>query len=272
MSIPTIIYQIPGAMIIAGDPDYAATIVEQAAALAAHDATINTLSALIPLFKMNQVAFMRESAAIGHLEKVQINGISWDHNANQWLYRIVDRMAGQPGRPNASIITGPKPGSIREYRESELTDLCTVTTIIKAYLEAKLSDIETLRATNDCGGSSTSSSSDQAAFTPLFKMDQVAFMKESAALGHLEKVQVNGIAWDHNANQWLYRIIDKRAGQPGRPDASIVTGPKPGSIREYRESELTDLCTATGIVKAYLEAKLLQIDTLRATHECGGTS
>jgi len=95
---------------------------------------------------------------------------------------------------------------------------------------------------------------------PLYEIGQKLYLRESAALGYLEAVQITGITLgEHSA--WLYSYAQEVGQQQGSTYGdrrSLVFG----KIIYLDESELVDYCTALGLVKANLQARMNEIDRL----------
>lgn len=96
---------------------------------------------------------------------------------------------------------------------------------------------------------------------PLYSLHDKLYLRESAAIGMLEAVSVSGISLSPT-NTWLYSYNQavgmQRAATYG-DRRSMVNG----NVILVDESELTDYCTALGLIKANLQQRMNEIDRLR---------
>jgi len=96
-----------------------------------------------PRYKVNDVVYLRESAAIGFLEAVIISGVTW--GSNQWLYSvragISQRNATHYG-DKVSFVNGAQ----LLFTEEEFIPLCTALDLIEANLQRQLADIQRRKA------------------------------------------------------------------------------------------------------------------------------
>jgi hypothetical protein len=89
---------------------------------------------------MNDIIYLRESAALGFMEAVRISGIY--QRGSEWLYTIY---AGIAGAANANYYGDRRTlvnGSILHFTESELVSEYDALMLTKANLERQLSKVE----------------------------------------------------------------------------------------------------------------------------------
>ena len=107
---------------------------------------------------------------------------------------------------------------------------------------------------------------------PTHKIGGEIYIRVSAQLGHLEKYRVESVLWDETTNQWAYVVDNRRASQPTPSTNALGFGPRAGESRVgFRESEITDLCGALALARAFHTSKLASIADLEGTHGCDTT-
>jgi hypothetical protein len=97
---------------------------------------------------------------------------------------------------------------------------------------------------------------------PLYSPGDILYLRESAALGFLEAVQVSGLTYGPNG--WIYTIA-ARAGQPTAPShrGDRITAVQ-GMVLYFSEDEFVPVCDAQALVEANLQAQLDRIQAQRA--------
>lgn len=99
-----------------------------------------------------------------------------------------------------------------------------------------------------------------AAQVPTFAVDQILYLKESAALGFLEAIRIKNITYGRSG--WIY-AVDFNPRQP-------TTAPYYGdsiffqqrATVYFREDEFVTKSQALVIIKAYLELRLEEINSM----------
>ena len=99
--------------------------------------------------------------------------------------------------------------------------------------------------------------------TPIFDIGQVVYLKESAALGFLEPVRINGI---HKHNDgWLYSIRNNVS----QPSAVSQYGDRlamnSGQTLFFSEDEFVLVCDALALAEANALAVLSKLQAQRAS-------
>jgi hypothetical protein len=98
---------------------------------------------------------------------------------------------------------------------------------------------------------------------PLYDIEEVVYLKESAALGFLEAVRISGISRTKDA--WIYSV-SARAPQP---TAVSHHGDRinavAGMILYFTENEFVPLCDALSLAEANAARQLAQIQAQRAS-------
>ena len=99
-----------------------------------------------PKYDVGDTAYLRESAAIGFLEVVQISGVTQYNSA--WVYSI----KATPGQPRAQSLYGDRTsiinGSTLYFTESELIDQCAALALADARAQSVLDSIKAKKANN----------------------------------------------------------------------------------------------------------------------------
>ena len=99
--------------------------------------------------------------------------------------------------------------------------------------------------------------------TPLYDIDDVVYLKSSAARGFLEPLRVSGIAFDRTSNSWIYRIrIESRA--PRGQTVGDFNDLKKEIPFSLSQGELVTFCEAIELAETNLTNALTRIQSLRA--------
>lgn len=94
----------------------------------------------IPKYDINDIVYLRESAALGFLEAVRINGLT--KRDNDWVYSIY---AGTVGAANANLYGDRRSlinGSLLYFTENEFVTEYEAMVLTKANLERQLDSID----------------------------------------------------------------------------------------------------------------------------------
>ena len=99
-----------------------------------------------PVYNVNDVVYLRESAALGFLEAVKIATIR-EHNG-YWVYTIKTT----PSQPQSPDLYGDRTsivsGALLYFSESELIDQCTALALAEQRAQAVLDSVKAKRAKN----------------------------------------------------------------------------------------------------------------------------
>lgn len=94
---------------------------------------------MTPKFDINDIVYLRESAALGFLEPVRISGIS--KNGTEWIYSVY---AGLAGAASASLYGDRRSlvhGNVLLFTENEFVTEYEAMLLSKANLEKQLNGI-----------------------------------------------------------------------------------------------------------------------------------
>lgn len=98
---------------------------------------------------------------------------------------------------------------------------------------------------------------------PLYDIDDVVYLKESAALGFLEAVKINGVTLSRQG--WIYTIEAKAA----YPQAPTTFGDRITAVQAmtlyFGEDEFVTPCDAMALVEANLQEQLVRIQAQRSS-------
>lgn len=104
---------------------------------------------------------------------------------------------------------------------------------------------------------------------PKYKPNDVVYLRESAAIGHLEPVVISGLAY--YADKWIYTI---RAGRAS-PISQATYGDRNSMVNaqslQYDERELITICEALQLAESCAAKNLQWIRDQQATH-CADTT
>lgn len=105
-----------------------------------------------PRFGYNEIVYLRETAeSVGRLEAYRIDGLRWDSDFGEWVYKFEIRP-----RPRRNTTVGDRIDLrhvlIIEYPESQLSTLCEVLTLSVTFLRRAVSRAVS-RKESFCGGS-----------------------------------------------------------------------------------------------------------------------
>ena len=94
--------------------------------------------------------------------------------------------------------------------------------------------------------------------TPKYDVNQVVYLRESAALGHIEPVKISGM--QRRGSDWIYNIY---AGTIGATNAAYYGDRRSlvnGSVLYFTEAEFVTEYEALMLTKANLEIQLEKIN------------
>jgi len=105
---------------------------------------------------------------------------------------------------------------------------------------------------------------------PIFDINDVVYLRESAVAGFIERYQISSIRYDNSSSQWVYAIDIKQRG-PAHSTVLDRVDLTARSTLEFRQSELLTFCEAMEIAIIESEKRL---ERLRITYSqrCGGST
>jgi hypothetical protein len=98
---------------------------------------------------------------------------------------------------------------------------------------------------------------------PTYSPGDVVYLRESAALGFLEAVQISGLVYSNG--MWLYSIQAK----VGNPQAPATYGDRITAVHGktifFTQNELVDVCEALRLAEANAQRNLDRLQAQRAS-------
>ena len=109
---------------------------------------------------------------------------------------------------------------------------------------------------------------------PVYSIDDIVYLRASAAIGFLESYKITGLQFDTTRNKWIYRI-GLSYNITGAPitigdNITLKGNTHEDKVLLFIEDELIDFCEAARTVESTLEQRLLRIRS-QITAQCGGT-
>lgn len=105
---------------------------------------------------------------------------------------------------------------------------------------------------------------------PLYNIDDVIYLLESAKIGFIESYRISEVRQD-STGSWLYKISVSPRAPIGGPTYGDRLTLKTSMDFELRESELCDYCTAVDFALAAARAQVVKLEALKASH-CASAS
>lgn len=97
-----------------------------------------------PLYNINDVLYLRESAALGFLEAVRISGISLSQHG--WVYTVTAKV----GTASSSVYMGDRVSAVHGvplyFSEDEFINHCDAIALVEANLQLQLDKIKLQRS------------------------------------------------------------------------------------------------------------------------------
>lgn len=206
-----------------------------------------------PEFNIDDVVYLKSSAAIGRLEAYKVSGIKQLQDT-RWLFRI--DIAKKP--PNQQLIGDTYDSRIVEgsilYSIEELVGVCDAMGLIVSSLESRISAMEARVIECDEELSAISLPSGD----PKFSIGDEVLFDASARLGFLEKSIITQIFVKQTQPGSAKRRYNYRLDLKTSSADKII----------FRESELLTFCEATVKALGYLNQRLAEAIDQRA-QVCG---
>ena len=207
--------------------------------------------ATAPLFKINQVVYLNESAHLGELEAYKIGAIQ-QAQADRWVYQIFIEKRPPDSQTVEDRIDLRFPRELF-YGESELLTLCEATNIALLTEQRRINRMMGLHA--NCSGSAGYQPPKHKKGDSLFNINDTVYVKASAGKGFLETYQVTNIHKQPSVSEFMYEL-----NIYGNPQVlSDVLDLSKFRQLFFRESELLDQCGALDIALGALERKVARL-------------
>jgi len=105
---------------------------------------------------------------------------------------------------------------------------------------------------------------------PLFEIEDVVYLVESAKVGSIESYQISGVRQGPSGS-WMYRISVAQRPPNGAPTYGDRNTLRRTLDFELSESELTTYCAALDLAEIAAMSNLAAIRSLKAAHCTDGT-
>jgi hypothetical protein len=195
-----------------------------------------------PTYKVNDVIYLRDSAMIGRLEAYRVDRVKYDIKYG-WLYCAVIHMGG-PETDTVIDHYNLKHVSSLWFRESDLIPVCDAATMAIDTLRHRLNS---LNARRDLIGKREPSDK------PSLEPGMPVYIRESAAIGFIERVYITNIMQDNLTRAWVYQIT--------RPGINVEFQ----KDLWYRDDELVDDMAAVNLAIDYVTTELGQLLIMQET-------
>lgn len=83
-----------------------------------------------PAYDIGNIVYLRESAAIGHLEAMKVSGVS--RHGSSWLYTVATNIANPLSASHYGDKIAHVNSKIIHFTESEFVNLCDALTLCRA--------------------------------------------------------------------------------------------------------------------------------------------
>lgn len=222
-----------------------------------------------PIFKIRDVVYLVESAALGELEAYRIGAMRQKADGD-WLYQIYIDQKPPAEQTVGDRIDLKEPRELM-FHESDLIDFCGALDIAITNVQSRVNRFSNLfdsecvtgsgTDTTGTGTEPTSEPPAQPAATPgapKYAIEQQVFMRSSAQIGFLEAHKVTNIHQVPASAEFTYQLDLTTAKPVGRPI--------PGATLYFKERELVDKCEALRLVLAALDRKMARLLGLKLAH------
>ncbi|MEM3000680.1 MAG: hypothetical protein QXP41_00610 [Candidatus Nitrosocaldus sp.] len=233
-----------------------------------------------PKFRINDVVYLVESAALGELEAYRIGALR-QHTDGDWIYDIyIDQ------KPPAEQTVGDridlKTTVDASFHESDLATLCEALNIAIYNVQSRINRYSNIYTT-ECGASiditgtsmpttgtdmTTGTGTDHipplvpsssgTSTKPKFSIGQTVYVRSSAQIGFLEPHIVTNIHMAPTASEFVYQLDLTTVKNVYRP----ITG----TIIYFKERELLNKCDALRFAISALNSKMMRFLGLKLAH------
>jgi hypothetical protein len=107
------------------------------------------------------------------------------------------------------------------------------------------------------------------ATNPMYKKDDVVYLKESAMIGFVESYKINGIRLDSRLNKWVYEINISHRG-PETSTMIDMVNLRSNEKLSFYEDELTDFCDAVQLAYTHAQERVAFLQA-QLSARCGST-
>lgn len=208
-----------------------------------------------PIYKIKDVVYLIESAALGELEAYRVGAIHQQADG-VWIYQIFIEQ-----KPPAEQTVGDridlKSATGMAYYESDLTDLCGALVSSIANVQSRINRYNNLYV-SECTPSAGYEPEAIASGAPRFSIGQQIYVRASAQIGFVETHTVTHIHKVPESAEFMYQLDLTTAKTVDRP----ITGP----TLYFKEREFVNKCEAFDLVLAALDRKMVRLLSLKLAY------
>lgn len=224
-----------------------------------------------PQFKIGDVVYLIESAALGELEAYKIGAIKQVTDGT-WVYQIFIDQKPPTEQTVGDRIDLKEPRDLF-YEESELFSLCEAIETAINNIEIRINRTQLL--IDECNGVVETTYIDPIP-TPQpdpgpgesrYNIQDTVYIKASANIGFLEDYQVTGIMKQNNRD-FIYSL--SLTTSKLSPNLTLSGKPRFKNNIYFKERELVTKCEALDLAFASLNRKMTRLLALRLSF-CSGT-
>lgn len=225
-----------------------------------------------PHFKIGEVVYLVESAALGELEAYKIGALK-QTSPDVWVYQIFIEQK-PPTEQTVGDRIDLKESRDLFYEESELFTLCEAIQTAINNVEIRINRTQFM--IDECNGVQGGTYIDPIPVPqpnpgpnePRYNIKDTVYVKASANIGFLEDYQVTGIMKQPSNREYMYSLsLTTLKLSPG---LTLSGKPRFKENIYFKERELITKCEALDLAVASLDRKMSRLLALRISL-CGGT-
>lgn len=226
-----------------------------------------------PKFKIGDVVYLVESAALGELEAYKIGGLK-QVTAGTWVYQIYIEQKGPTEQTVGDRVDLKEPREMF-YEEIEVFTLCEAIQTAINNLVIRINRIQF--QIDECQGIVETTYIDPKPIPqptpgpnePRYEIGDTVYIKNSANIGFLEPYTVTTINKQPDSREFIYDLDLTTT----KITPQVTQGGKPRFRQDifFKERELITRCDAVVLVMAALQRKMSRLLALKAMH-CVGSA
>jgi hypothetical protein len=225
-----------------------------------------------PRFKIGEIVYLVESAALGELEAYKIGAMK-QTSPDIWVYQIFIEQK-PPTEQTVGDRIDLKESRDLFYEESELFTLCEAVQTAINNVEIRINRNQFM--IDECNGVQGGTYIDPIPVPqpnpgpnePRYNIKDTVYVKASANIGFLEDYQVTGIMKQPSNREYMYSL--SLTTLKLAPGLTLSGKPRFKENIYFKERELITKCEALNLAAASLDRKMSRLLSLRISL-CGGT-
>ena len=103
---------------------------------------------------------------------------------------------------------------------------------------------------------------------PLYKVNDVVYLKEAAASGLLESYNIAAVSSKSDGVGWMYALTMRRASDHQPATIGERISYQSERFLYFEESELITICVALELVETNLTQRLVVVEQLKTAYNC----